>query len=54
MGPMSLFRDDGIVLRTQKLGEADRIMPRSPGGHWIRWRLRRGPYPRQETRGGAR
>ncbi|MFM9673382.1 DNA repair protein RecO, partial [Streptomyces galilaeus] len=23
---MSLFRDDGIVLRTQKLGEADRIM----------------------------
>ena len=25
-GPMSLFRDDGIVLRTQKLGEADRII----------------------------
>lgn len=25
MGGMSLFRDDGIVLRTQKLGEADRI-----------------------------
>lgn len=24
MGGMSLFRDDGIVLRTQKLGEADR------------------------------
>ena len=24
-GRMSLFRDDGIVLRTQKLGEADRI-----------------------------
>ncbi|WP_208614750.1 recombination protein O N-terminal domain-containing protein [Streptomyces regalis] len=23
---MSLFRDDGIVLRTQKPGEADRIM----------------------------
>lgn len=23
---MSLFRDDGIVLRTQKLGEADRII----------------------------
>ncbi|WP_234477957.1 recombination protein O N-terminal domain-containing protein [Streptomyces sp. MBT65] len=42
---MSLFRDDGIVLRTQKPGEADRIMPRSPGG--------RPPYPRQETRGGA-
>ncbi|MEU1161990.1 hypothetical protein ABZ372_15140 [Streptomyces sp. NPDC005921] len=29
---MSLFRDDGIVLRTQKLGEADRIMPRPCGG----------------------
>src|SRR5262245_50199903 len=26
MGSMSLFRDDGIVLRTQKLGEADRII----------------------------
>ena len=26
MGRMSLFRDDGIVLRTQKLGEADRII----------------------------
>jgi DNA repair protein RecO (recombination protein O) len=26
MGGMSLFRDDGIVLRTQKLGEADRII----------------------------
>src|SRR5436190_19534454 len=26
MDPMSLFRDDGIVLRTQKLGEADRII----------------------------
>ncbi|WP_234329590.1 recombination protein O N-terminal domain-containing protein, partial [Streptomyces sp. NRRL S-1896] len=25
-GPMSLFRDDGVVLRTQKLGEADRII----------------------------
>ena len=29
---MSLFRDDGVVLRTQKLGEADRIMLCSPGG----------------------
>lgn len=27
---MSLFRDDGIVLRTQRLGEADRIMLRAP------------------------
>lgn len=26
MGGMTLFRDDGIVLRTQKLGEADRII----------------------------
>ncbi|MER6155502.1 hypothetical protein ABT147_08125 [Streptomyces sp. NPDC001868] len=43
---MSLFRDDGVVLRTQKLGEADRIMLCSPGG--------RPPYPQQETRGGAR
>ena len=23
---MTLFRDDGVVLRTQKLGEADRIV----------------------------
>jgi hypothetical protein len=30
---MSLFRDDGIVLRTQKLGEADRVTLCSPGGH---------------------
>lgn len=30
---MSLFRDDGIVLRTQKPGEADRItLPQWPGG----------------------
>ncbi|UUU34023.1 recombination protein O N-terminal domain-containing protein [Streptomyces sp. CA-210063] len=43
---MSLFRDDGIVLRTQKLGEADRIMLHSPGG--------RPPYPQQETPGGVR
>ncbi|WP_367136497.1 hypothetical protein [Streptomyces sp. STD57] len=43
---MSLFRDDGIVLRTQKLGEADRIMLFSPGGH--------PPDPRPDTRGGAR
>ena len=26
MVPMSLFRDDGVVLRAQKLGEADRII----------------------------
>src|SRR5690348_12003439 len=26
MGSMQLYRDDGIVLRTQKLGEADRII----------------------------
>ncbi len=26
MGGVSLYRDDGIVLRTQKLGEADRIV----------------------------
>ncbi|ELS53076.1 hypothetical protein STVIR_5962 [Streptomyces viridochromogenes Tue57] len=30
---MSLFRDDGIVLRTRKPGEADRIMlPETHGG----------------------
>ncbi|MEW2154544.1 hypothetical protein AB0950_04485 [Streptomyces sp. NPDC007189] len=29
---MSLFRDDGIVLRTQKPGGADRIMLCRPGG----------------------
>ncbi|MFF4185535.1 hypothetical protein ACFYZ9_20300 [Streptomyces sp. NPDC001691] len=43
---MSLFRDDGIVLRTQKLGEADRIMLCSSGGQ--------PPDPRPETRGGVR
>ncbi|MGX1269847.1 hypothetical protein RKD18_003041 [Streptomyces phaeoluteigriseus] len=42
---MSLFRDDGIVLRKQKLGEADRIMLRSRGG--------RPPHPRP-LRGGVR
>jgi hypothetical protein len=26
MGNMQLYRDDGVVLRTQKLGEADRII----------------------------
>ncbi|MCX4762030.1 recombination protein O N-terminal domain-containing protein [Streptomyces sp. NBC_01275] len=50
---MSLFRDDGIVLRTQKLGEADRIMLQSRGGHGVRLRLRRGPHP-QQSHGGAR
>nr|BBJ53801.1 hypothetical protein SAVMC3_64300 [Streptomyces avermitilis] len=33
MGLMSLFRDDGIVLRTQKLGEADRIITLLTRGH---------------------
>ncbi|CAM5644394.1 DNA repair protein RecO [Streptomyces tendae] len=33
MGRMSLFRDDGIVLRTQKLGEADRIITLLTRGH---------------------
>ncbi|MFI6008949.1 hypothetical protein ACIBAG_08960 [Streptomyces sp. NPDC051243] len=42
---MSLFRDDGIVLRTQEPGEADRIMLCSPGGP---------PYPRPTSRRGAR
>ncbi|WP_328677905.1 recombination protein O N-terminal domain-containing protein [Streptomyces sp. NBC_00322] len=51
---MSLFRDDGVVLRTQKLGEADRIMLCSPGGRCASLRLRRGPAPRPDTRGGAR
>ena len=30
---MSLFRDDGVVLRTQKLGEADRIITILTRGH---------------------
>src|SRR5919205_1140151 len=30
---MTLFRDDGIVLRTQKLGEADRIITLLTRGH---------------------
>ncbi|MFC5216937.1 hypothetical protein [Streptomyces coerulescens] len=51
---MSLFRDDGIVLRTQKLGEADRIMLCFPGGRCNRLRLRRGPDPRPEHSGGRR
>ncbi|MEV0978025.1 hypothetical protein [Streptomyces sp. NPDC049915] len=42
---MSLFRDDGIVLRTQRLGEADRIMLCSPGGQ--------PPYPRSVSAGGG-
>ncbi|MEV5843122.1 hypothetical protein AB0M32_14260 [Streptomyces sp. NPDC051985] len=37
---MSLFREDGIVLRTRKPGEADRIMLRPCDGHGIRLRLR--------------
>ncbi|MEU6256372.1 hypothetical protein [Streptomyces sp. NPDC047043] len=51
---MSLFRDDGIVLRTQKLGEADRTMLCSPGARSARLPLRGGPDSRQKTRGGAR
>ncbi|MFF5130373.1 hypothetical protein ACFY41_26000 [Streptomyces syringium] len=43
---MSLFRDDGIVLRTQKLGEADRIMLCSSGGN--------PRTPGRGVRGGAR
>ena len=43
---MSLFRDDGIVPRTQKLGEADRVMLLSRGG--------RPPHPQPMARGGAR
>jgi DNA repair protein RecO (recombination protein O) len=30
---MTLFRDDGVVLRTQKLGEADRIITLLTRGH---------------------
>lgn len=30
---MTLFRDDGTVLRTRKPGEADRIMLGPPEGH---------------------
>ena len=36
-GPVSLYRDEAIVLRTQKLGEADRIitlLTRSHGWVW--------------------
>ncbi|WP_301554696.1 hypothetical protein [Streptomyces sp. P3] len=40
---MSLFRDDGIVLRPQKPGEAGRGTPRPDGG----------PRPRQ-AHGGVR
>ncbi|MER5523295.1 hypothetical protein ABT075_01595 [Streptomyces sp. NPDC002677] len=50
---MSLFRDDGIVLRTQKPGEADRITLRPCGGHGIRPRPRRGSRP-QPPGAGAR
>ncbi|MFF4796968.1 hypothetical protein ACFY1U_00960 [Streptomyces sp. NPDC001351] len=51
---MSLFRDDGIVLRTRKPGEADRIMLRDCGGHGVRLPLRGGPHPQPKIRGGAR
>jgi hypothetical protein len=50
---MTLFRDDGIVPRTQKPGEADRGMLPHCGGHGIRRRLRRGPHP-QQAHGGVR
>ncbi|MEU9152417.1 hypothetical protein AB0D59_18150 [Streptomyces sp. NPDC048417] len=50
---MSLFRDDGIALRTRKPGEADRMVLPPGGGHGIRSRLRRGPHP-QPPRAGAR
>ncbi|MBV7697702.1 hypothetical protein [Streptomyces sp. TRM70350] len=45
---MSLFRDDGIALRTQKLGGADRVMLRHCGG--------RPPHPphSRQCHGGAR
>ncbi|MFF4757190.1 hypothetical protein [Streptomyces sp. NPDC001292] len=43
---MSLFRDDGIVLRAQKPGEAERIMLCPPGGQ--------PPGPRPDGRGGVR
>ncbi|WNM35014.1 hypothetical protein RKE30_33905 [Streptomyces sp. Li-HN-5-11] len=47
---MSLFRDDGIAPRTRRPGEADRIMPPSPG------RTTGGgpPYARHGGRGGER
>ncbi|MFE4970118.1 hypothetical protein [Streptomyces sp. NPDC056660] len=48
---MSLFRDDGIVLRTQKPGEADRIVLLPYGGHGIRSRPCRGPHPQQPPAG---
>ena len=51
---MSLFRDDGIVLRTRKPGEADRIMLHHRGGHGARLPLRGGPHLQPKSRGGAR
>jgi len=51
---MSLFRDDGIVLRTRKPGEADRIMLHYRGGHGSRLPLRGGTPPQSDTRGGVR
>ncbi|MEJ8634911.1 hypothetical protein [Streptomyces sp. MS2.AVA.5] len=43
---MSLFRDDGVVLRTQKWGEAGRVMLCSSGGP--------PPGPRSWAGGGVR
>ena len=34
---MSLYRDEGVVLRTSKLGEADRIITILTRGHWQRF-----------------
>ncbi|MGW7369968.1 hypothetical protein ACWGI8_42745 [Streptomyces sp. NPDC054841] len=53
-GSMSLFRADGIVLRTQKLGEADRIMLCFSGGAAPHCGSAAGPAPRPDTRGGVR
>lgn len=50
---MSLFRDDGIVLRTQKLGEADRIITLLTRGHGRVRAVARG-VRRTKSRFGAR
>ena len=46
-GRVGLYRDDGIVLRTQKLGEADRIVTRPHPAHRARPRRRQGRAPDQ-------
>lgn len=50
---MTLFRDDGIVLRTQKLGEADRIVTLLTRGHGRVRAVARG-VRRTRSRFGAR